>query len=180
MLWFPHSAHVELVVRSRSDKTKNRFTYLFTFRIIIINSSSGFTGVNKLVRSLLSISPWSQLIYYYRFVRGPSRLAKTNSLHFTVSEDLGSDVSSSRAECAQRSIKSQPRLTVDTHLVIAQGLHGHALCFQMQNCTLRDYRDTTGIHSTIWHHPRLFSLFIRSDISSQTSMRTCPQHTRML
>lgn len=80
----------------------------------------------------------------------PSSSAKKKSpLHFALSEDSGSGVVSSRAGDGQRSIKTWPRSTVDTCLLIAQGLHGHAICFQMQNCTLRDYRDTPGIHITI-------------------------------
>lgn len=54
--------------------------------------------------------------------------------------------------------KDLARSSLDTCLLIAPGVHGYAICLQMQNCTSRDYRDTPGIRIT-----RFFAPFIILD-----------------
>lgn len=136
-----------------SDSTETEY---FSFRIIIINTFAGTLsqGQKNVPLRCIAFHQYLKLIYLLlqKLRREPSSSAKKKKkspLHFAVSEASGSDVFSSRAGDGQRSIKTWPRSTVDTCLLIAQGLHGHAICFQMQNCTLRDYRDTPGIHITI-------------------------------
>lgn len=125
---------------------------LLSFRIIITNTSAGTLSqgqINFPPRWIAFHQHLKLIDLLLRMCKGVEQLGKKSPLHFALSEDSGSDGVSSRAGDGQRSIKTWPRSTVDTCLVIARGLHGHAICFQMQNCTLRDYGDTPRIHITI-------------------------------
>lgn len=130
----PYPALVGQFMWTCSD-SKDR---LLSLRIIIINASAGSSSQGGQTSFRFRCITCHQCLKLIDLLLRMSEAAKKRPLHLLSCSLRGSDVVSSRAGDSQSSIKTWPRSAADTRLLIARGLHVHAVYFKMQNCTLGD------------------------------------------